>query len=129
MPHHLKPQLPNQEFFKENEEEYRVRQKQNFDDRHKAQPLKPLPSGATVYVTDMDCTGTVIRPSKKPRSYLVNTPTTVVRRNRVQLRNIPTQVNKTEEGEHKITPTLNTSSRPKRIKTMSLKARENLGLE
>ena len=113
MPHHLKPQLPNQVFFKESEEEYRVKQKQNFDDRHKAEQLEPLPSGATVYVTDMDCTGTVIRPSKKPKSYVVNSPTTVVRRNRVQLRNIPTQVNKTEESEHKITPTLNTSSRPK----------------
>ena len=128
MPHHLKPQLPNQEFFKENEE-YRVKQKQNFDDRHKAQPLKHLPLEAAVYVTDMDCTGTVIRPSKKPRSYVVNTPTTVVRRNRVQQINISMQVNKTGESEHKITLTLNTSSIPKRIKTISLKARENLGLE
>ena len=88
MPCHLKPQLPNQDSFKEKEEAYRLKQKKNFDDRHRTQTLTPLPPGATVYVTDMDCTGTVIRPSKKPRLYPVNTPSTVVRRNRVQLKNI-----------------------------------------
>jgi hypothetical protein len=93
---HLAPQLPNQELFKEKEEVNRSKQKKNFDNRHKAQPLKPLPPGATVYITDMDCTGTVIRPSKKPRLY---------RRNRVQLQNIPKDTE------------------------LSLKARENLGLE
>ncbi|CAB4025773.1 Transposon Ty3-G Gag-Pol poly, partial [Paramuricea clavata] len=81
---HLTPQLPNQKLFIEKEEVYRSKQKKNFDNRHKAQPLKPLPPGATVYITDMDCTGTIIRPSKKPRSYLVDTPTTVVKRNRLQ---------------------------------------------
>ena len=129
MPYHLKPQLPNRDSFKEKEEAYRLKQKKNFDDRHKAQTLTPLPPGATVYVTDMDCTGTVIRPSKKPRSYLVNTPSTVVRRNRVQLKNIPIGTNKTEGKQKEKTPTLNISNRPKRIKTLSLKARENLGLE
>ena len=88
-----------------------------------------MPPGATVYVTDMDCTGTVIKLSKKPRSYLVNTPSTVVRRNRVQLKNIPTETSKPEGNEEDKTSTLNISTRPKRIKTLSLKARENLGLE
>jgi hypothetical protein len=32
---------------------YRSKQKKNFDNRHKAQPLKPLPPGATVYITDI----------------------------------------------------------------------------
>ena len=111
------PQLPNQELLKEKEEVSRSKQKKNFDNRHKAQQLKPLPSRATVYIIDMVCTGTVIRPSKKPRSYLVDTPTTVVRRNRVQLRDIPIDTNEKQ------------SCRPRRIKTLSLKARENLGLE
>ena len=83
IPRHLIPQLPNQELFKEKEAWYRSKQKKNFDNLDKAQQLKHLPSGAAVYITDMDCTGTVIRPSKKPRSYLVDTPTTVVSRNRV----------------------------------------------
>ena len=56
-----------------------IEAEKNFDNRHKAQQLKHLPSGATVYITDMDCTGTVIQPSKKPRSYLVDTLTTVVK--------------------------------------------------
>ena len=96
---------------------------------HKAQTLKPSQPGATVYVTDMDCIGTVTRPLKKPRSYLVNTPSTVVKRNRVQLKNIPIETNKTEGCEKEKTCTLNISNRPKRIKTLSLKARENLGFE
>ena len=123
IPRHLIPKLPNQELFKEKEEVYRSKQKKNFDNRHKAQQLKHLPSGATVYITDMDCTGTVIRPSKKPRSYLVDTPTTVVRRNRVQLRNIPIDTNE-KQDEQQTVPSLNISSRPRRIKTLSLKARE-----
>ena len=128
IPRHLIPQLPNQELFKEKEEVYRSKQKKNFDNLHKAQQLKHLPSGATVYITDMDCTETVIRPSKKPRSYLVDTPTTVVRRNRVQFRNIPIDTNE-KQDEQQTVPSSNISSRPRRIKTLSLKARENLGLE
>ena len=62
------------------------------------------------------------------RSYLVDTPTTVVRRNRVQLRNIPIDTNE-KQDEQQTVPSLNISSRPRRIKTLSLKARENLGLE
>ena len=41
-----------------------MKQKKNFDKRHKAHLLKPLQPGATVYVTDMHCTGKVIKPSK-----------------------------------------------------------------
>ena len=99
---------------------YRSKQKKNFGNRHKAQQLEPLSSGATVYITDMDCTGTVIRPSKKPRSYLVDTPTTVVRRKRMQLRNIPIDISEKQDEQQRI---------PRRIKTLSLKARENLRLE
>ena len=70
---HLTPKLPNQKLFIEKEEVYRSKQKKNFDNRHKAQPLKPLPPGATVYITDMDCTGTVIRPCKTfPRTLIRN---------------------------------------------------------
>ena len=129
MPSHLKPQLPKQDSFKEKEEAYRLKQKKNFDDRHRTQTLTLLQPEAIVYVTDMDCTGTVTRPSKKPTSYLVNTPSIVVRRNRVQLKNIPIETNKTEGREEEKTSTQNISSRPKRIKTLSLKARENLGLD
>jgi transposase InsO family protein len=38
---HLTPQLPNQKLFIEKEEVCRSKQKKNFDNRHKAQPLKP----------------------------------------------------------------------------------------
>ncbi|CAB3999375.1 Retrovirus-related Pol poly from transposon [Paramuricea clavata] len=99
---HLTPQLPNQKLFIEKEEVYRSKQKKNFDNRHKAQPLKPLPPGATAYITDMDCTGTVIRPSKKPRSYLVDTPTTVVDETEYSCKTFPRTLirNKTNRKQH-----------------------------
>ncbi|XP_028418586.1 uncharacterized protein K02A2.6-like [Dendronephthya gigantea] len=133
MTQQLTPQLPNQELFKAKEEEYRLKQKKNFDNRHNARTMKPLTSGTTVYVTDMNCTGTVIKTSNKPRSYLVDTPMTVIRRNRAHLRSIPNhtiiqQVDKKQEKQED-PPNTNTNNRPKRIKTLSLKARENLGLE
>ena len=84
-------------------------------------------SGAIVYTTDMHCTGKVIKPSKEPRSCLVNIPKTKVRRNRVQLRNIPNDVDK-QKPEIR-TPSSNVNSRPRRIKKLSFKARENPGLK
>ncbi|CAB4040675.1 Transposon Tf2-8 poly [Paramuricea clavata] len=48
---HLTPQLPNQKLFIQRDEVYRSKQKKNFDNRYKAQPLKPLPPGATVYTS------------------------------------------------------------------------------
>ena len=124
----LTPSLPKMKELKVKEETYRSKQKNNYDNRHSAKKLKPLPSGAVVYITDMDCTGRVIKPSKKPRSYLLDTPTSVVRRNRVQIRNIPKDAEQMQD-EQKVKPTLNVNSRPKRVVELSLKARENLGLE
>lgn len=128
MPKQLTPSLPKKKQLRKKEEEYRSKQKSNFDNRHKAKQLEPLPSGAVVYITDMDCTGRVIKPLKEPRSYLVNTPKSVVRRNRIQLRNIPKNTDQ-RQNEQKITPPLNANNRPRRIIKLSLKARENLGLE
>ncbi len=124
----LTPSLPKMKELKVKEETYRSKQKNNYDNRHSAKKLKPLPSGAVVYITDMDCTGRVIKPSKKPRSYLIDTPTSVVRRNRVQIRNIPKDAEQMQD-EQKVKPILNVNSRPKRVVKLSLKARENLGLE
>ena len=62
----LTPSLPKMKELKVKEETYRSKQKNNYDNHHSVKKLKPLPSGAVVYITDMDCTGKVIKPSKKP---------------------------------------------------------------
>lgn len=88
--------------------------------------MKPLSSGTTVFITDMKCRGKVIQRANTPRSYMVDTSTAVVRRNRSQLRIIPD--NPVNQDKEQPTPML-VNNRPHRIKKLSLKARENLGLE
>ncbi len=67
----LTPSLPKMKEMKVKEETYRSKQKKNYDNRHSVKKLKPLPSGAVVHIPVMDCIGKVIKPSKKPRSYLI----------------------------------------------------------
>ena len=129
-PHQLMPQLPDRNSFQEKEEVRRSNQKRNFDNHHKAREMEPLCSGTTVFVTDMKCRGNVIGKANTPRSYIVNTSKAVVRRNRIQLKVIPPIIPEGPEkqGEEKPTP-VQAKDRPNRIKKLSLKARENLGLE
>ena len=124
-PEALTPQLPNANLFRKREEWSRRDQKKHFDRNHKACDMKPIPSGTSVFVTDMKCHGKVIERAKTPRSYLVDTPQAVLRRNRSQLKISPHEQLNHDQG--KPTPML-IHSRPKRIKMLSLKARENLGL-
>ena len=74
----------------------------------------------------MKCRGKVIQRANTPRSYMVDTPTAVVRRNRSHLRIVPD--NSVKQGKEQSTPML-VNNRPYRIKKLSLKARENLGLK
>ena len=126
-PDQLMPQIVDRRIFKENEEAGREYQKRIFDNRHKVQEMKPLSTGTTVFITDMKCQGKVVQKAKTPRSYLVNTSTAVVRRSRSQLRTIPDNhpVNQ-DKGQ---TTSVLANNRPYRIKKLSLKERENLGLE
>ena len=120
-PDQLAPKIPDRNSFQEKEEAGRMKQKRNFDNRHKVHEMKPLSSGTTVFVTDMKCQGKVVEEANTPRSYLVNTSTAVVRRNRSQLRIIPdTSMNHDKDQP---TPML-VNNRPHRIKKLSLKARE-----
>ena len=111
---------------KEKEEASRMNQKRNFDKRHKVHEMKTLSSGTTVFITDMKCRGKVIQRANTPRSYMVDTPTAVVRRNRSHLRIIP-DISANSQKEQSTTMLVN--NRPHRIKKLSLKARENLGLK
>ncbi|KAL1444202.1 hypothetical protein MTO96_029968 [Rhipicephalus appendiculatus] len=81
----LEPQWPEPEAVKCQYEEIRRRQKKDFDRRHSATVLPPLEPGDTVWVRDIKETACVLSPASKPRSYVVQTPTAVLVRNRVHL--------------------------------------------
>ena len=125
-PDQLMPQIVDRRNFKEKEEAGREYQKRIFDNRHKVQEMKPLSTGTTVFITDMKCRGKFVQKANTPRSYLVNTSTAVVRTNRSQLRTIPDNPVDQDKGQ---TTSMLANNRPHRIKKLSLKARENLGLE
>eukprot|EP00118_Oscarella_pearsei_P006146 m.27950 g.27950 ORF g.27950 m.27950 type:complete len:136 (+) comp30498_c0_seq2:403-810(+) len=58
--------------------------KEDHDARHGARELPPLKAGDKVWLPDMKGTGKVITETQ-PRSYTVETPTRILRRNRRQL--------------------------------------------
>ncbi|KAL1416413.1 hypothetical protein MTO96_027976 [Rhipicephalus appendiculatus] len=82
----------------------RRRQKKDFDRRHAATVLPPLEPGDTVWVRDIKETTCVLSPDSKPRSYVVETPTAVLVRNRVHV--VPysdpttSQLNEPASGEN-----------------------------
>ena len=64
------------------------RQIEAYDRQHRARPLAPLYVGNPVWVQDARTGGTVVGQAGSPRSYLVQTPTSCLRRNRRHL--VPT---------------------------------------
>ena len=62
---------------------YKNSQKHNYDCRHGARVLTPIPADSDVWITsdDQPTSGRVISPANTPRSYIVETPTGLVRRN------------------------------------------------
>lgn len=81
----LEPKWPAPDVVKCQDEEVRRRQKKDFDRRRAATVLPPLEPGDTVWVRDIKETACVLSPASKPRSYVVETPTAVLVRNRVHL--------------------------------------------
>lgn len=84
---HLSPKWPDLESFRQSDHQFKAKQKENFDRRHGARSLTPLPDDSEVWVTTDDQTmpGRVVTPADAPRSYLVDTPHSQVRRNRRHL--------------------------------------------
>ena len=74
--------------FKEQDTVFKAGQKKDFDRRHKAYPSIPLPEGTDVWVKTKGkdvVPGTVLSSADTPHSYIVQTPTGQLRRNRIQL--------------------------------------------
>ena len=75
-----------EEFRKENER-FKARQKWNFDKQHRTKDSDTIPSDTTVWITSEGekAPATVVSSANSPRSYLVETPSGMVRRNRIHL--------------------------------------------
>ena len=67
--------------------EWKERQKSDYDKRHRVKNLTPLPDDQPVWVQtgDRQVAGRVIQPAATPRSYIVQTPSGQLRRNRSHL--------------------------------------------
>ena len=74
--------------FQQKDKEFKKKQKRNYDRRHQVRPADTLPDDSLVWVTtgNSKTPGTVITNAGTPRSYLVNTPSGPVRRNRQHLK-------------------------------------------
>ena len=68
-----------------------VKQKQDYDRRHRARELPDLPDDTEVFVTTdgQPTTGRIVQAANAPRSYIVDTPSGSIRRNRSQLNPMP----------------------------------------
>ena len=84
-PNELKPKLPNFDEVLQKEKYAKLQQKSSHDRAHRVVELPALDPGDTVYVRDQKVKGVVSRKDESPRSYVVSTPTSIVRRNRVHL--------------------------------------------
>jgi len=90
MPSVLKPNVQDTERQRVQlrEDEYRSKQQICHDKQHQARALPPLTTGEQVWVRDQNREGQIVGATKVPRSYLVKTDTSTLRRNRSGL--VPT---------------------------------------
>ena len=100
--------------FREKNEQFKQTQKRNFDKRHWARELTPIPDDTEVWITSerQPIQGKVNSPVESPRSYVVSTPSEEVHGNRSHLNIVPDRP-KPEHQENR------TDSSPKVIMTRS----------
>ena len=67
------------------EDQSKVKQEEYFNTRHRAMPLRQLTPGTEVHITTHPEPGVVKNTTENPQQYEVETPTGVIKRNRVQL--------------------------------------------
>uniref|UniRef100_A0A8C2XCI7 Integrase catalytic domain-containing protein n=1 Tax=Cyclopterus lumpus TaxID=8103 RepID=A0A8C2XCI7_CYCLU len=89
VPSHLDPALPDSCALDLKEKKKRITDAAHYNRRHRAKMHSVLSPGDHVWVTNAKMSGTVIQNHSTPRSYLVDLPQGVVRRNRLHL--IPLQ--------------------------------------
>lgn len=106
----LTPELPDSAAVAAKERERRLKDTTSFNDRHRVRDLSQLTPGQQVWITDTKSQGTVVSSHSAPRSYIVDGPTGVIRRNRHNLVPFPETVSHTPHTPH--TPTPDTLPKP-----------------
>ena len=78
------PNWPHLQGFEEKDRKYKQQQKEQYDSHHRVRPLRLLPNDTDVWVNvqGRDVPGRVNSNYSTPRSYIIDTPTGQVRRNR-----------------------------------------------
>ena len=87
----LSPDWKFMDEFRSKNRIFKDRQKCDYDRHHGARSLPPIPDDSDVWITsgDQPVSGRVVSPASTPRSYVVETPTGQVRRNRQHLNRMP----------------------------------------
>ena len=85
VPDKLKPVWPDLTEIERKEREYKQKQAGDFNKHHNAKPLSQLTPGEKVWLSDKRTPGTVVRKADEPRSYIVQTDKSILRRNRRHL--------------------------------------------
>ncbi|UYV82631.1 hypothetical protein LAZ67_22000259 [Cordylochernes scorpioides] len=84
-PVQLQSRIPALENLEMREKNQRHKKKTHFDIHHRARELPHLDEGTRVWVKDLRVPGVVLEDAGSPRSYIVNSPKGILRRNRLHL--------------------------------------------
>jgi len=101
----LRDQLtPNWKYlarFREHNKAVKHHQKQSYDKSHGVHPLNPIPNNSDVWITSGDepVRGTIGSTADTPHSYIFETPSGQVRRNRQHLNVVPRNQGQTDQPE------------------------------
>ena len=117
---HLTPQWPYLQEFREKDHKFKECQSRDFNKRHQVRKQPAVPQDTEVWVSSgaEPVPGRVIAQSDLPRSYVVDTPSGQVRRNRRHLTMMPTPATAPTESETS-TPSEQTTAEPSRRVTRS----------
>ena len=90
-------------------QDFKNKHKYDYDHHHRTQPLGIIPDDSDVWITtdSQQMPGWVVSSSNTPQSYLVNSPTGQVRRNRLHLNQVPNNCPATDHKESNSIPPLN----------------------
>ncbi|GBM09226.1 hypothetical protein AVEN_226721-1 [Araneus ventricosus] len=78
--------IPEAEDIRRKEFKYGVNQKKYYNKHHRVKDLQGLEPGQVVWITDQRSYGRIKAKHAAPRSFLVETPRGIIRRNRFHLR-------------------------------------------
>ena len=85
IPSKLKPEIANEDNLRKKEESYRMNQKRNFDKRYRTSELPELGINDLVWIRDLKRMGHIIARAEQPRSFIVASGSSRIRRNRLAL--------------------------------------------